>query len=293
MMTLDEQAALSALTIPGTHDTCARYGGDLAECQTLSVTDQLNIGIRALDIRCRHYKDQFPIHHEIIYQHIDFGQVQQECIAFLQANPSETIVMHIKKEYDDADNKKTFEQVFDGYLADTQQFWYLGNAIPALGKVRGKIVLLRRFDLDNPQTVKGINANPWVDNASFTIDNLGVQLDIQDQYNVPTIFNIGHKWDLVRAFLTTAAAAQPSILFINFTSGASGGAYPNAIAKGFAGCDGINKWLLADMTPLPVERYGIVYLNFPEYPNAELVPAIYDKNLFVARRVREDALVSK
>src|ERR1700761_2777762 len=117
MKTIDDSQSLTHVTIPGTHDSCALFGGDLPTCQTLTITNQLQCGIRALDIRCRHYQDKFPIHHEIFFQHIDFGDVQKECIDFLTLNPSETIIMHIKPEWNAADNTETFETTFDKYIS--------------------------------------------------------------------------------------------------------------------------------------------------------------------------------
>jgi 1-phosphatidylinositol phosphodiesterase len=108
MEEIDDNLLLSQITIPGTHDTCALYGGDLPICQTLSIIDQLKHGVRALDITCRHYQNTFPIHHDRFYQNIDFGDVQESCIYFLRAFPSETILMHIKEEYDNEGNTQTF-----------------------------------------------------------------------------------------------------------------------------------------------------------------------------------------
>lgn len=95
---------LSELNIPGTHESCARYGGPLAACQTLSLQEQLEAGIRFIDIRCRHIgdgngNDIFTIHHDVFYQNLTFGTgVRDVCIDFLKKNPTECIVMSIKEE---------------------------------------------------------------------------------------------------------------------------------------------------------------------------------------------------
>ena len=58
---------LSEFNIPGTHNTMAySYSGIQAgwvNCQSLDLKKQLEVGIRFLDIRCRHVKDRFEIHH--------------------------------------------------------------------------------------------------------------------------------------------------------------------------------------------------------------------------------------
>src|SRR5689334_21158267 len=49
---LPDDAPLSALTLPGTHDSGAsRSGGVIALAQSLTLLEQLNAGIRAWDIR--------------------------------------------------------------------------------------------------------------------------------------------------------------------------------------------------------------------------------------------------
>ena len=67
--------------------------------------------------------------------------------AFLDANPTETIVMSVKQEADDDGATQSFEATFDGYVAQNAARWYTGDSVPTLGDVRGDIVLLRRFDV--------------------------------------------------------------------------------------------------------------------------------------------------
>ncbi len=57
---IDPQTALTSLTIPGTHDSGAN-GGPLIECQSWSIREQLDAGIRFLDVRCRHIQNTFAI----------------------------------------------------------------------------------------------------------------------------------------------------------------------------------------------------------------------------------------
>src|SRR5207302_1134087 len=98
--------------IPGTHDTMAFYGGDAAQTQTMSLANQLESGVRVLDIRCRHIADVFAIHHGVVFQKVFFGDVLNDVIAFLKKNPSETVLMRVKEEYEPAENTRTFEETF-------------------------------------------------------------------------------------------------------------------------------------------------------------------------------------
>ncbi|MEA2687549.1 MAG: 1-phosphatidylinositol phosphodiesterase, partial [Candidatus Eremiobacteraeota bacterium] len=57
MTALNNGVLLSELSIPGTHDTMAVYGGDAVAAQTMSLENQLKSGIRLIDIRCWHILD--------------------------------------------------------------------------------------------------------------------------------------------------------------------------------------------------------------------------------------------
>ena len=85
---------INSLSLPGTHETCAQYGGPACACQDLTLMEQLQAGVRIFDIRCRHVNDVFMIHHGIIYQHLSFGTgVRDVMIEFLKEHPREFIYM--------------------------------------------------------------------------------------------------------------------------------------------------------------------------------------------------------
>ncbi|MEH1941725.1 MAG: phosphatidylinositol-specific phospholipase C domain-containing protein [Nostoc sp.] len=174
---LSDSKKISKINIPGTHETCALYGIG-AICQDRTLIEQLEAGIRFIDIRCRHFDNNFAIHHDKVYQNLNFHEgVRDVCIEFLKANPSEFIVMLIKPEYEETNNTRTFQETFDSYIEGNEEFWYFDDRIPTVKEVRGKIVLLSRFGGN-----KGIDALPWADNATFDIVKNGGTLKIQDEY---------------------------------------------------------------------------------------------------------------
>ncbi|MDQ0110161.1 1-phosphatidylinositol phosphodiesterase [Chitinophaga terrae (ex Kim and Jung 2007)] len=216
MGAINDNTSLSALSIPGTHDSGARVEpvSGTAKCQNLSIREQLDAGTRYLDIRCRHIGDAFAIHHGSIYQNLNFNDVITACYDFLATNPTETIIMSVKEEYDPSNNTRSFEQTFDSYTQANPSKWVLGATIPTLGSVRGKIVLLRRFGASN--TPKGIDATNWADNTTFSINNGNANLRVQDQYVVPD--NNG-KWTSITNLLSEAYSGSSSVLYLNYTSG--------------------------------------------------------------------------
>jgi len=142
----------SCLAIPGTHDSCALYGTQFAECQSLSLWSQLQGGIRWLDIRCRWYKDGLPIHHEIIYQKLNFNDVLLTVTKFLRTYPSEGVFISIMQEYDAADNSAntTFEGLVTRYCDPYADFFLDKSKTdpPTMKEMRGKILVFKRFDGD-------------------------------------------------------------------------------------------------------------------------------------------------
>ena len=147
MSHLTDDLKLSQISIPGTHDSCAFECSQFAKCQSLPLVEQLNSGVRYIDIRCRHINDVFELYHSSfnLGDHFDSGVVEP-CVTFLRANPSEVIIMLVSPEHKALNNRIEFDDLFLKYIEPFNMFWHFdGNEIPSLGRVRGKIVLLRRF----------------------------------------------------------------------------------------------------------------------------------------------------
>jgi hypothetical protein len=158
MSYINDNILLSQLSIPGTHDSCAHFGGSLYECQHLRLNEQLVLGIRFVDIRCRHFRNNFTIHHEGKYQNMNFTDVLQICKDFLLINPGECIIMRIKKEYKDGEveNTRDFKETFNEYYNNFSDIFYKQTfsmffskpEIPILKDVRGKIWVISQFNDD-------------------------------------------------------------------------------------------------------------------------------------------------
>ncbi len=275
MRRLPDDLHISELSIPGTHETMALYGvnpaGDVIEflmkildsldiididieegygsevgkCQTAPLLVQLEAGIRAFDIRCRHIEDVFTIHHERLYQNATFGNdVLAVCRSFLADHPSETIIMRVKKEWTEENCSRTFEETFlqEYWNPYKYLFWdpssssYPDN--PTLGEVRGKVVVLQNFPAGSTYGIRWIYPNKAV---SCYDDIQDTSLNIQDKWEVPldclfvppipipTSKPLSWKWGWARDHLYGAdyEAGIPEIakchIFINFISGVGGG----------------------------------------------------------------------
>jgi 1-phosphatidylinositol phosphodiesterase len=195
-----DATALARLTIPGTHNSGTRFGGLWTECQNTTVADQLNSGIRFLDVRCRVTGDSFAIHHGASYQNLMFGDVLIACRDFLAAHPSETVLMRVKQEYSQ-DSDATFRRIFDLYLDGKgwRSLFRIGDGLPTLGQARGKVVLLA----DNG----GLPGVRYGDGNLF---------DIQDDYMAEP----GAKYPKIETHFRKAAQ-QPGKLYVNYVSTAA------------------------------------------------------------------------
>ncbi|MEF2528285.1 MULTISPECIES: phosphatidylinositol-specific phospholipase C [Streptomyces] len=197
MAGLGDATALQRMTIPGTHDSGARQGGLYVACQNTSIAEQLQAGIRFLDVRCRVTGGSFAIHHGSFYQGLMFGDVLGACAAFLAANPSETVLMRVKQEYS-AESDAVFRAVFDDYLDNRgwRPLFRIADALPSLGQARGRVVLLA----DNA----GLPGLRYGDGGVF---------DVQDDYMAEPFAKRRRIEDHFRR-----AVAQPGKLFVNYTS---------------------------------------------------------------------------
>ncbi|MFF5566260.1 phosphatidylinositol-specific phospholipase C [Streptomyces sp. NPDC012623] len=195
-----DSTPVQRLTIPGTHNSGARSGGLYVACQTTTIAEQLDSGVRFLDVRCRAFENAFTIHHAAYYQNLNFDDVLGACRGFLQAHPSETVLMRVKQEYS-TESDGEFRRIFDTYLDGKgwRSLFRLDGNLPTLGEARGRVVLLA----DNA----GLPGVRYGDGGLF---------DIQDDYQAEP----GAKYPKIEAQFRKAAR-EPGKMFINYVSTAA------------------------------------------------------------------------
>lgn len=265
---------LSRLSIPGTHDSASRYIDPTVHkddksprltTQTASIRGQLDSGIRFLDIRVGYTGGEFRLYHENVFLGLDFGQVRDMCKNFLTANPRETIIMSLNKETDapfDTNPAMNFQARFQTYCNENPSLWYLGNTIPTLRTARGKIVLFRRFALDDATKTVGIDASAgFPNNKTDTITTTAATLTIQDMFSqTGTDETKEAKWTAIENLLTNASRAGSSAntLFLNFTSAAGvvDVDFPLSVANY------VNPRLITYFDGHTSGRFGIIAMDF-------------------------------
>ncbi|MBC3976002.1 phosphatidylinositol-specific phospholipase C [Morganella morganii] len=209
---IDGKLPINQISLPGTHDSATgTYSegigdGGIVKTQDESVYEQLKSGVRFIDARCRHISNSFAMHHGIIYLNKMFGDILNECKRFLQENPSEFILMSVKREHTEEQCTRSFQETFEKEYYDS--YWWFGeDRFPLLEEVRGKIVLFSRFG--GPHGIQ----TSWKDNATFDI---GERIHVQDEYNQTDEVK---KWHAIRdAWYFSADRGKPEWMTINFTS---------------------------------------------------------------------------
>jgi 1-phosphatidylinositol phosphodiesterase len=276
MSAIDGNRPLSALTLPGSHDTCAYTVDDrLARTQHATLDDQLHHGVRVLDIRCRHEHDRFAIHHGGIPLGLTFDDVVRTCARFLAQHPGECIVMSVKDEWPAHDCTRTFAATFEWYVAQLANArWHLAPELPLLHAVRGGIVLLRRFTSDTPL---GIDLTAWPDNATFDIDNVPAPFAIQDEFRVPVPGAIAYKWRAIAALLDLTPGLCDERWVLNFCSATGMAAPPVVVALGDTQHRGIHEQLAERLAARP-GPCSTMMLDFCEWQDWRLVHALIECN---------------
>ncbi|HTQ16801.1 phosphatidylinositol-specific phospholipase C [Mycobacterium sp.] len=222
MARLADDAPLSGITIPGTHDSGARFGGVApvvdfvtalwVQCQNWTVTQQLNAGVRFLDVRCHAEPDgTLRIHHMFVDEQLSLTDVLRECVAFLAANPTEALLMRVQQEASTMPEPQ-FVAAFERHVreADADDRIYRAPAIPQLRLVRGRIVLMP-------------NKLPSLGGISWTGPLVSIEDDWDMGYLAPAEA-VERKWRSVVASLDAASASTDKIT-ISFVS-ANGAVVP-------------------------------------------------------------------
>lgn len=254
---LKDSLLLSSLSIPGTHNSATCYvAPPSVRCQAVSPKEQLQNGVRFFDIRVQPQYPDDASRDELILVHGVFPvsfkgnrylrDLMRDIDDFLDANPSETLIVSIKREGPGTHTDQQLSRILaDHYARPDNSKWYTRPKIPTLGDARGKVVLLRRFDIDDRLKALhdgqgwGIDAGGWADNCDHATCPSGL-VCIQDFYEVLAKHTIHQKVQYVlnhcrrageRRHVPSGGGANP--FFINFLSASNFwrlGTWPEKIA---------------------------------------------------------------
>lgn len=99
MGALPDSLPLCKLSLPGTHDSGARYGGPALQTQDADLPAQLRQGIRAFDIRLQEKDGKLGVFHSTAFQQMYWEtDVLPAFLRFLREHPTEVLVVSLKRE---------------------------------------------------------------------------------------------------------------------------------------------------------------------------------------------------
>ncbi len=285
MRRLPDSLHINRLSIPGTHDSGARYGGSALQTQTTDIATQLKLGIRAFDIRLKKKGHKLGIYHSTAFQHIYWeDNVLPTFIDFLKKHPSETLIVSLKKEgggndeyssllsqsLDNMDNRKYFIDHFHANLT--------------LKECRGKILFLHRdHAADN---YPGAACQGWQDDATCLLDLLDKDGEkasawLQDEYQYASEKEAGEKIKacihyLEKMRLLPDGSSQWGISFASATG------LPSGTPQAFA--NKVNPALTDYLRKNNIGHTGILFIDFIEQTHGQkLVSCLINAN-FADRR---------
>lgn len=247
MSSLDDNLSLREVNMPGSHDTMALYSiGDLAgQCQSLSLEEQLNLGVRFLDIRLKEDHDELKAVHGIVDQKASFESVTKVVEDFLQDHKREFLIMSIKEETNASNSSLSFEECLNKYL--DSNIYIKNNKLPkTVGDVRGRVILLSRYQ---DSTIGVPSFKEWQDSKSFTMASNDIY--VQDTFRIT---DAKEKQDeIVKCFNESGHALK-----INFLSAYRTNYFPPSYSVSAA--QDINPWINQE-----IKKYsdrGIVLYDF-------------------------------
>lgn len=145
MARVPDDTLLNAMFIPGSHDTMASTGGDFVQTQVWSLEMQLTAGIRAFDMRIKHRDDDLLCFHGAFDLHAVYDDVVRILQEFVTAHPSETLVVSLSCSGcgPEGEHTQNYHEALQARWT-VPELWTFVDAWPAIGDVRGKIVLCSR-----------------------------------------------------------------------------------------------------------------------------------------------------
>jgi 1-phosphatidylinositol phosphodiesterase len=293
MKDLPDDALITQLTIPGTHDSATDHAHceknpaikpiiEFVSCQTYQISDQLNMGIRFLDIRLAYEHGTLRFHHGPYYLEQHFKDALDAAKKFLEDHPSEFVIFLIKQEHTSASADDFWKRINDQLSDYPSDLFYDEKVVPTVGEARGKIVVMGRANTSN---LKGFHVS-WSSNTThYEGSDKDLVYVVEDHYSLNTV-STETKYREVRQNISLAricfASGNPKTLFLSFLSGE--GDVSLRTPAHFANYVNphIYDWLKSN--PAGGPRSGIIVMDYAgnsDHGGWKLVDEVINQNHFV------------
>lgn len=249
MSTLDDATPLNALNVPGSHASAALYGGNDRRTQSLGLRQQLEGGVRYLELGARGERSSAQLYHNGVNQHQSLYEAVGRVVQFLQLHPTETVFVHVMRDGPRVDFGLDFPAILNP-LSDYDFYVARGVRVDTpLRQLRGKIVWLR-----DPLVIPLPGLDSVGDFVSQRWSNLGSEWDLYA------------KWEKVKYHFDAANKHGGVLPFVNDLSGA-GNVAPWWVATGWT--DVNSKWRKETTQWRPFSN------PFPDFPTGACIPFLF------------------
>ena len=279
----EPETRLIDLAIVGTHDAAAYNASPRLRCQDLTLEEQLEVGVRAFDLRLVDRYDGsglLDLYHGKESLGLEFTEdVLPLFTQFLTAHPDEFVILSLRKEDDDhhsPNEMETYSLSLRRALerSGVRQHIYRGELTPAteVSELRGKLLILLRTRIGDDVCMPYFDG--FQDDTTFVarlVNPCGGALDliVEDKYMVHDTIGMRDKKSALSEVLDLAET-MPDHWMIAYLSG-TGDLTPEAVAEE------LNPYayrLLRERTSLPG---GIYFMDFAGMPEARAIITLCKK----------------
>ena len=279
----EPETRLIDLAIVGTHDAAAYNASPRLRCQDLTLEEQLEVGVRAFDLRLVDRYDGsglLDLFHGKESLGLEFTEdVLPLFTQFLTAHPDEFVILSLRKEDDDLHSQEEMEAYSVSLLRalerpEVARLLYRGELTPAtkVSEVRGKLLILLRTRIGDDVCMPYFDG--FQDDTTFVarlVNPCGGTLDlmVEDKYMVYDAIGMRDKKSALSEVLDLAET-MPDHWMIAYLSG-TGDLTPEAVAEE------INPFayrILRERTSLPG---GIYFMDFAGMPETRAIITLCKK----------------
>ncbi|XP_030066413.1 uncharacterized protein LOC115474859 [Microcaecilia unicolor] len=239
MSSIADEKSLCDLSIPGTNKSMFINGGDAFQHQSWNLISQYEAGIRFVNIVLKVNYDNvlvIPIRQYLNF----FDEILRHTINFLINHSKETILMHVYENTTFGKSNQFSKLVTNSIQKAGMSWFWTSSAIPTLGQVRGKIIILQ--DYDGPAI--GIPYKSLV---------------VAENKYIPTVLAITDKFTSIFNNLDKAQKSNGDKLYLTFSAGSSWLAYPYTVAQQV----NYNLYKFLEHYANKKYRWGIIAMDFP------------------------------
>ena len=254
MSEIYDDAKISWLTIPGTHDTATFNLSDTtkkyATTQSMSIEQQLAAGIRAFDLRYKWESDgKFYIYHgdnenwtykcrDTNGNHLDLATVFSKIQTFLNAHPNEFVLVNIQHELGDYNSTVVADlnNLISSYGIVSR------NTSTTVGEVRGKMVNGSSF-MQNVVSQFGIEYNRWEGSVDEKVS------DLKTVFSAAPSITKYYSSSITQKCICTNLSWRSSSLFTGPDD------YAESVHKQFFGSNPFSSY--------GQKAYGVIFYDFP------------------------------